>query len=83
MDPQDKEIAEAFVPADEHPSRQTVDVVVIGGGPAGLSAGVYSASEGLSTAIVERAAVGGQAGASSLIRNDLGFARGISGQRLA
>lgn len=83
MDPQDKEIAEAFVPADEHPSRQMVDVVVIGGGPAGLSAGVYSASEGLSTAIVERAAVGGQAGASSLIRNDLGFARGISGQRLA
>jgi thioredoxin reductase (NADPH) len=57
VDPQDKEIAEAFVPADEHPSRQTVDVVVIGGGPAGLSAGVYSASEGLSTAIVERAAV--------------------------
>src|SRR5215212_1545779 len=83
VDPQDKEIADAFVPADEHPSRQTVDVVVIGGGPAGLSAGVYGASEGLSTAIIERAAVGGQAGASSLIRNYLGFARGISGQRLA
>jgi thioredoxin reductase (NADPH) len=83
VDPQDKEIADAFVPAGAHPSRQTVDVVVIGGGPAGLSAGVYGASEGLSTAIVEREAVGGQAGASSLIRNYLGFARGVSGQRLA
>jgi thioredoxin reductase (NADPH) len=83
VDPQDKEIADAFVTADAQPSRQTVDVVVIGGGPAGLSAGVYGASEGLSTAIVEREAIGGQAGASSLIRNYLGFARGISGQRLA
>ncbi len=83
VDPPDREIADAFVPADAHPSRQTVDVVVIGGGPAGLSAGVYGASEGLSTAIVEGAAIGGQAGASSLIRNYLGFARGVSGQRLA
>jgi thioredoxin reductase (NADPH) len=83
VEPPDREIADAFVPANAHPSRQTVDVVVIGGGPAGLSAGVYGASEGLSTAIVEREAIGGQAGASSLIRNYLGFARGVSGQRLA
>ena len=82
VDPQDKEIADAFVPTNAHPSRQTVDMVVIGGGPAGLSAGVYGASEGLSTAIVEGEAIGGQAGASSLIRNYLGFARGVSGQRL-
>jgi thioredoxin reductase (NADPH) len=82
VDPADSEVADAFVPADVHPSRQTVDVVVVGGGPAGLSAGVYAASEGLSTAIVEGEAIGGQAGASSLIRNYLGFARGVSGQQL-
>jgi thioredoxin reductase (NADPH) len=83
VDPPDKEVADAFVPADAHPPRQTVDVVVVGGGPAGLSAGVYGASEGLSTTVIEGGAVGGQAGASSLIRNYLGFARGVSGQRLA
>jgi thioredoxin reductase (NADPH) len=69
VDPSDSEIADVFVPADAHPPRQKVDVVVIGGGTAGLSAGVYGASEVLSTAIVDGKAVGGQAGASSLIRN--------------
>jgi thioredoxin reductase (NADPH) len=60
-----------------------VDVVVIGAGPGGLAAAVYATSEGLSTLVVERESVGGQAGSSSLIRNYLGFARGISGGELA
>jgi thioredoxin reductase (NADPH) len=83
VDPTNSEVADAFVGADESSEAQTFDVVVIGGGPAGLAAGVYGASEGLSTLIIEREAIGGQAGSSSLIRNYLGFARGISGQRLA
>jgi thioredoxin reductase (NADPH) len=59
------------------------DVVVIGAGPGGLAAAVYASSEGLSALVVERESVGGQAGSSSLIRNYLGFARGISGAELA
>lgn len=59
------------------------DLIVIGAGPAGLGAGVYGASEGLHTAIVERAATGGQAGTSSRIENYLGFPAGISGGDLA
>jgi len=59
------------------------DVVVIGGGPAGLSAAVYAQSEGLRTALIEPTAMGGQAGTSSMIRNYLGFPRGISGAELA
>ncbi len=58
-------------------------MVVVGAGPAGLTAAVYAASEGLSTLVVEREAIGGQAGSSSLIRNYLGFSRGISGGELA
>lgn len=60
-----------------------VDVAVVGGGPAGLAAAVYAASEGLSTVVLEAEAIGGQAGTSSMIRNYLGFPRGISGMRLA
>jgi thioredoxin reductase (NADPH) len=60
-----------------------VDVAVVGGGPAGLAAAVYAASEGLTTVILEAEAIGGQAGTSSMIRNYLGFPRGISGMRLA
>jgi thioredoxin reductase (NADPH) len=56
---------------------------VVGAGPAGLAAAVYGASEGLRTLVVEREAIGGQAGMSSLIRNYLGFPRGISGAELA
>lgn len=62
---------------------EVVDVVIVGAGPAGLAAAVYAASEGLSTVVVESEAVGGQAGTSSMIRNYLGFPRGISGMRLA
>jgi thioredoxin reductase (NADPH) len=62
---------------------QVVDVAVVGAGPAGLAAAVYAASEGLSTVVLEAEAVGGQAGTSSMIRNYLGFPRGISGMRLA
>lgn len=62
---------------------QVVDVVVVGAGPAGLAASVYAASEGLSTVTIESEAIGGQAGTSSMIRNYLGFPRGISGMRLA
>lgn len=59
-----------------------VDLAVVGAGPAGLAAAVYGASEGLSTVVIESEVVGGQAGTSSMIRNYLGFPRGISGQRL-
>ncbi len=59
------------------------DLVVVGAGPAGLAAAVYGASEGLATVVLESEAIGGQAGTSSMIRNYLGFPRGISGMRLA
>jgi len=62
---------------------RTCDLAVIGAGPAGLAAAVYGASEGLRTLVIEREAVGGQAGSSSLLRNYLGFPRGISGAELA
>jgi thioredoxin reductase (NADPH) len=65
------------------PSATEYDTIVIGGGPAGLAAGVYGASEGLRTIVIEREAPGGQAGASSRIENYLGFPRGVSGQVLA
>jgi thioredoxin reductase (NADPH) len=81
VDPPNDRIAAAFglasLPAG------TVDVAIVGAGPAGLSAAVYAASEGLSTLLLEREAIGGQAGSSSLIRNYLGFPRGISGASLA
>jgi thioredoxin reductase (NADPH) len=63
--------------------RPEYDVVVIGGGPAGLAAGVYGASEGLGTIVIEREAPGGQAGTSSRIENYLGFPSGLSGDELA
>jgi thioredoxin reductase (NADPH) len=59
------------------------DVVVVGGGPAGMAAAVYGASEGLMTIVVEREAPGGQAGTSSKIENYLGFPSGVSGDELA
>jgi thioredoxin reductase (NADPH) len=65
------------------PSASSCDVVVIGAGPAGLAAAVYASSEGLDTMILEPEIPGGQAGTSSMIRNYLGFQRGISGEDLA
>ena len=59
------------------------DVIIIGGGPAGLGAAVYAASEGLKTVMIEREATGGQAGTSSRIENYLGFPKGLSGSDLA
>src|SRR5438477_4706549 len=59
------------------------DFVIVGGGPAGLAAAVYGASEGLKTLLVERSAPGGQAGMSSRIENYLGFAAGLTGAYLA
>jgi thioredoxin reductase (NADPH) len=65
------------------PRDTTYDVAIIGGGPAGLAAAVYGASEGLTTILIEREAPGGQAGTSSRIENYLGFPFGISGDQLA
>ncbi|SFU07370.1 thioredoxin reductase (NADPH) [Geodermatophilus amargosae] len=65
------------------PSLSDYDLVVLGAGPAGLAAGVYGASEGLGTLLLEARAIGGQAGTSSMIRNYLAFPRGISGGELA
>ena len=62
---------------------KVADLVVVGAGPAGLAAAVYGSSEGLTTVVLEAGAIGGQAGTSSMIRNYLGFPRGISGMRLA
>ena len=62
---------------------EVVDLAVVGGGPSGLAAAVYGASEGLSVVVLDAEAIGGQAGTSSMIRNYLGFPRGISGMRLA
>ncbi|MGK5678248.1 FAD-dependent oxidoreductase [Actinoplanes sp. URMC 104] len=64
------------------PGRDFYDLIIVGGGPAGLGAAVYGASEGLRTLLVERRAVGGQAGQSSRIENYLGFPDGISGAQL-
>ncbi len=65
------------------PRRPAYDVAIVGGGPAGLAAAVYGASEGLSTLMIERDAPGGQAGASSRIENYLGFPTGLSGDELS
>jgi thioredoxin reductase (NADPH) len=80
--PSDAELATAAglttAPVDDF-----YDVIIIGGGPAGLAAAVYGASEGLRTVLVERTATGGQAGQSSRIENYLGFPDGVSGAQLA
>jgi thioredoxin reductase (NADPH) len=68
-------------PVDPH--GRDFDLVIVGAGPAGLSAAVYGASEGFRTLVIDSGGIGGQATLSSLIRNYLGFPRGISGRRLA
>jgi thioredoxin reductase (NADPH) len=81
-DPSNAEIAEAAgAPAGFE--ERAFDVVIVGSGPAGLSAAVYGASEGLHILVVDEGGIGGQATASSLIRNYLGFPKGVSGSRLA
>ena len=83
-DATDAEIAEAWgIPTTLDGEERDFDVLVVGAGPAGLASAVYATSEGLRTVVVERESLGGQAGASSLIRNYLGFSRGVSGAELA
>ena len=88
VDPSNAEMADAFEMISPFGLNtlsdvRNFDLVIIGAGPAGLAAAVYGASEGLRTVVIERETFGGQAGTSSLIRNYLGFSRGISGSELA
>jgi thioredoxin reductase (NADPH) len=76
------ELAER-IGVSSQPAAEHYDLVIVGGGPAGLAAAVYGASEGLRTVLVEREAPGGQAGQSSRIENYLGFPAGLSGSDLA
>lgn len=82
VQPSDGELAES-VGLSTRPAGDFYDLIVVGGGPAGLGAAVYGASEGLRTVLVERTATGGQAGQSSRIENYLGFPDGLSGSQLA
>jgi thioredoxin reductase (NADPH) len=81
--PSNAEAAACFGLNDEIDQGEVCDLIVVGGGPSGLAAAVYGASEGLTVQVLERNAPGGQAGASSRIENYLGFPLGISGQELA
>jgi thioredoxin reductase (NADPH) len=80
--PQPRRVAELLGLGTE-PAAAEYDTVIVGAGPAGLAAGVYGASEGLRTIVIEREAPGGQAGTSSRIENYLGFPSGVSGEELA
>ena len=80
--PENREIAEK-IGLQTRAEQQFYDLVIVGGGPSGLAAAVYGASEGLKTVLVEREAPGGQAGTSSRIENYLGFPAGLSGGDLA
>src|SRR5689334_17114267 len=82
VQPTQREIAER-IGMHTHAKQPFYDLAVVGGGPAGLAAAVYGASEGLRTILVERYATGGQAGTSSSIENYLGFPSGVSGADLA
>ena len=81
VEPSDTELA-SRVGLATTPAKDFYDLIVIGGGPAGLGAAVYGASEGLRTVLVEQLATGGQAGQSSRIENYLGFPDGVSGAQL-
>lgn len=80
--PSNGEVSRALGIGLELDAHEEVDLVVIGGGPAGLGAAVYGASEGLETLVIESTALGGQAGTSRRIENYLGFPAGISGSEL-
>lgn len=82
-DPSNTELADAVGLTTSVDPGRTVDVAIVGAGPGGLAAAVYAASEGLDTLVLERESIGGQAGSSSLIRNYLGFASGVSGVDLS
>ena len=82
-DPSNAELAEAYGVSTSLAGTCEFDVAIVGAGPAGLAAAVYGASEGLETLVIERESIGGQAGSSSMIRNYLGFARGVGGAELA
>jgi thioredoxin reductase (NADPH) len=81
--PSNGELSRALGIGLELGQREEVDLLVVGGGPAGLGAAVYGASEGLDTLVIESTVLGGQAGASRRIENYLGFPAGISGTELA
>ncbi len=81
-DPANRDLADA-IGMSTHAALPFYDLVIVGGGPAGLAAAVYGASEGLKTLMVEREAPGGQAGTTSRIENYLGFPSGLSGSDLA
>lgn len=83
VDPSNVELAGGYGVTTELEHEREFDVVIVGAGPAGLSAAVYASSEGLRTLVVEREAIGGQAAYSSMIRNYLGFPRGVTGAELA
>jgi thioredoxin reductase (NADPH) len=80
VDPSNAEVLDSL--GVSNLEKRVCDVAVVGAGPAGLATAVYASSEGLRTIVIEREAIGGQAAASSLIRNYLGFPRGISGGEL-
>ena len=82
VDPSPRELSIALG-ARTAPEQDEYDLVIIGAGPAGLAAAVYGSSEGLDTVVVESQALGGQAAYSTMIRNYLGFPKGISGDELA
>ena len=82
IQPSARELADK-VGLQTRPTQRFYDLIIVGGGPAGLAAAVYGASEGLRTLLVERNAPGGQAGTSSFIENYLGFPDGLSGAELA
>jgi thioredoxin reductase (NADPH) len=83
VDPTNAELVAAYGVRTQLAGLTEVDVLIVGSGPAGLAAAVYASSEGLTALVVEAESIGGQAASSSLIRNYLGFSRGISGAELA